>query len=128
MFELYKSIKKFVFNLYDNRLSGHSATRANKLVNIIYGILRGGSCNLSRIASKIRGITKFSSKVKGVKRWIMSPHNSYDVHYEAFAEALLEALSRQRELVFAIDGSVMGDGCITLMVSVIYNGRALPIC
>lgn len=128
MLELYKSIKKFVFNLYGNRLSGHSATRANKLVNIIYGILRSGSCNLSKIASKIRGLIKFSSKVKGVKRWIMSPHNSYDVHYEAFVKALLEALSRQRELVFAIDGSVMGDGCITLMISVIYNGRALPIC
>ena len=116
MLELYKSIKKFVFNLYGNRLSGHLATRANKLVNIIYGILRSGACNLSKIASKIRGFLKFPSKIKSIKRWIISPHNSYDVHYQAFAKALLEGLSRQRELVFAIDGSVMGDGCITRLL------------
>ncbi|MEL6944287.1 MAG: hypothetical protein AAFO82_16620, partial [Bacteroidota bacterium] len=128
MFELYKSIKKFVFNLYTGKLDGYRAGRAKKLVQMIYSIIRSKSCNLSKIASKIKGLQKFASKIKGVKCWLMHPKNTYDEHYEVFAKALLEAISRQGELIFAIDGSVMGEGCICLMVSVLFNGRALPIC
>ena len=31
-------------------------------------------------------------------------------------------------LVLVIDGSVVGRGCVALMVHVIYKGRALPLC
>ena len=122
MFELYKSIKKFVLNLYGGKLDVYRAGRAKKLVQMIYGIIRSKSCNLSKIASKIKGLQKFASKIKGVKRWLMHSKNTYDEHYELFVKALLEALSRQSELVFAIDGSLMGKGCICLTISVLFNG------
>ncbi|MCP4168169.1 MAG: transposase [Chloroflexi bacterium] len=41
------------------------------------------------------------------------------------ARVLLEALSHQ-PLLLIMDGSTVGRGCMTMMVSVIYGGRALP--
>jgi hypothetical protein len=31
-------------------------------------------------------------------------------------------------LQFVMDGSVVGRGCLALMLSVVYHGRALPLC
>jgi hypothetical protein len=40
---------------------------------------------------------------------------------------LLAHLAAIRELVFVIDGSEVGSGCITLQTSLLYVKRALPI-
>lgn len=42
------------------------------------------------------------------------------------AQALIVMLGR-RQLVFVIDGSTVGRGCMCLMISVLYQRRALPI-
>jgi hypothetical protein len=42
------------------------------------------------------------------------------------AEALLANLAQQ-PLRLVMDGSVVGRGCIALMLSVVYHGRALPL-
>jgi hypothetical protein len=44
-----------------------------------------------------------------------------------FVNELLYHLAAIRELVFIIDGSEVGHGCITLMISLLYGKRALPI-
>jgi hypothetical protein len=44
-----------------------------------------------------------------------------------YADVLLERLALQ-SLVLVIDGSVVGRGCIALMIHVVYKGRALPLC
>ncbi len=49
-----------------------------------------------------------------------------DLFYLPFIEAVLRCLAKQT-LVLAIDGSTTAQGCITLMVSMIDKGRALPI-
>ena len=51
---------------------------------------------------------------------------SYAIHLLPFTQGLLTALMHQ-PLVIVFDGSVVGRGCVTLMVSVIYKRRALPI-
>jgi len=43
-----------------------------------------------------------------------------------FAEALLTKLGLQ-EIVLVMDGSIVGRGCIMLMVNMIYKKRALPL-
>ncbi len=42
------------------------------------------------------------------------------------AQALLAKLAQQ-PLVLVMDGSVIGRGCVALMLSVVYHGRALPL-
>ena len=50
-----------------------------------------------------------------------------DVIYMPFAKQVLEALSTL-PLVLVMDGSQIGRGCMVLMVSVLYQKRALPLC
>lgn len=128
MQNLYKTIKKFVFNLYSNKLHGHHLTRAKNLINIMYGIIKGKKSSLSGIAEEIPGLKKFASKLKQIKRWLMSKHNNYKVHFQPLIEVLLVALAKKGELIFAIDGSIMGNGCIGLMISIVYESRSLPVC
>lgn len=137
---LYKAIKKFVFNLYSNNLQGHALARAKNLINLMYGIMRSKKSSLSGIAEGMPGRTqdkteekdikpkKFASKVKQIKRWLMSQHNNYETHFFPLAVILLEVLAKRGELIFAIDGSIIGNGCIGLMISVVFQGRSLPIC
>ena len=62
-----------------------------------------------------------------MSRWLQSDHNSYSVHYLPYIESLLESLAQGGELVFSIDGSTAGQGCMVLMFSVIYKKRAIPV-
>ena len=48
------------------------------------------------------------------------------VYFAPFARLLLQSLSHA-PLVLVIDGSVVGQGCVALMLSVVYHGRALPL-
>jgi hypothetical protein len=60
------------------------------------------------------------------RRWLKHDAHTLDGWFLPVAKALLENLAHQ-PLLLAIDGSVVGRGCIALMVSVIYHGRALPL-
>jgi hypothetical protein len=64
--------------------------------------------------------------VRRFSRWVNNSKIDYERYYLPFAEARLKCLAAS-PLVFAIDSSTVGRGCMGLMVSVIYQGRALPI-
>jgi hypothetical protein len=44
-----------------------------------------------------------------------------------YAAALIETLSENQPLLVVFDASAVGRGCATLMASVIYGSRALPV-
>ena len=60
------------------------------------------------------------------RRWLKHDAHTIDGWFLPIAAALLTNLAQQ-PLVLAIDGSVVGRGCVTLMLSVVYQGRALPL-
>lgn len=124
---LYKTIKKFVFSIYSNNLQGHALSRAKTLINLMYGIIKSKKSSLSGISEGIPSRKKFASKIKQLKRWLLSDYNNYDTHFLPLIEVLLEALAKRGELIFAIDGSVLGNGCIGLMINVVFEGRSLPV-
>jgi hypothetical protein len=64
--------------------------------------------------------------VKRFSRWLKNDGIEGEVYFMPFAEALVAGLAHQA-LVLVIDGSDVGRGCITLMVSVLYKKRALPL-
>jgi hypothetical protein len=51
----------------------------------------------------------------------------YEAFYLPFVSELLAHLAAIREQVFVIDWSEVGQQCITLLISLIYDKRALPI-
>jgi len=83
------------------------------------------STNLPAIAKKVPGALP-ESRVKRFERWIRNNAVDTKTFFLPFAEALLLSLCHA-PLVLVIDGSIVGRGCMTLMVGVVYKQRALPI-
>jgi len=55
------------------------------------------------------------------------PKTSFEDFFVPYAQALMESLPPE-PLVLVMDGSQVGRGCMALMVSVLYQKRALPLC
>jgi len=85
----------------------------------------------SELRCMARGVSstesQFASRVKRFKRWLLNKHTGYDNYYLPYARQLLKVLSKEGLLIFSIDGSVVGRGCMALMFSVIYKSKALPV-
>lgn len=123
----YREIRKALDDMYPRRLKGNGARRLNTLAAIISGIVGSGSCQLPKIADKVPDENAGPASVeKRMKRWLSNDNIVWETFFLPFAQALLFALGLS-EIVLAMDGSAVGRGCVTLMVSVIYKKRALPL-
>jgi hypothetical protein len=97
------------------------------LAALISGMVAGKSTQLPKVASQVPDGTKPESRVKRFTRWVSNERISEEVYFLPYAEVLLAHLALQT-LVLVIDGSVVGRGCIALMIHVVYKGRTLPLC
>ena len=123
---LYRSIGQGLKKQYSSEPKGNVARHLNTLTNFVYGILKSRRVTLSEVASEIPNAGKEESKVKQLKHWISNERIEYEVYFLPFIQALLQSLSNH-SLILVIDGSVVGRGCVTLMVSVVYKNRTLPL-
>jgi hypothetical protein len=123
----YAAIKRGLLQFYQPHPSGHQERNLNTLVALICGLAGGQSAHLSTIAdyTPSGGATQ-ESLIMRFRRWLKHDAQTLDGWFLPVAQALLTNLAHQ-PLLLAIDGSVVGRGCLALMVSVIYHGRALPL-
>jgi len=119
-----KSLRKLFNRPY---LSSYELHRLNVLSAMVSSILISGRTELSKMALCNPERTKLSSRVKQFKRLLMNEHVDTKTYYLPYIQPLLENLAVSGELVFSIDGSVVGNGCMCLMFSVIYKGKAIPV-
>ena len=70
--------------------------------------------------------TTAESQVKRLYRWLKSGTVTHKVFFLPFALRILSALAHGT-LVLLIDGTVVGRGCMALVIAVVYKQRALPI-
>lgn len=127
----FQSVRNMLNTLFPGNPQGHLACRLNTLAAMIGGIVGSRSVCLPAIASKVPGGggvrgAKVESRIKRFERWLRNKTVESEIFFLPFAKALLQSLCH-RALVLAIDGSIVGRGCMTLMVSVVYKQRALPV-
>lgn len=122
--KIVKSLKQM---LGEPHISGNALRRLEVLATMVSGVLGKKSSRLSDIACYNQDKKQLASKEKQIVRWIQSDHSSYSIHYLPYIQPLLGSLSECGELVFSIDGSTGGQGCMILMISVIYRNRAIPV-
>lgn len=113
--------------LGEAHLSGNAFRRVSVLAAMVSGVLRQGSSRLTDLARANPDLKQQASKEKQYKRWLLSQHTGYRIHYLPYVRRLLEVLGAESDLVFSIDGSTVGRGCMVLMISVIYQKRAVPV-
>ena len=124
---IYRTIRMAMRQLYPSEPKGQLARMLTTLAAMVAGIVQARSCQLPAIARKTPDQAKADSRIKRYSRWVQNERIEYEGYYLPFVRELLVHLAAIRELVFVIDGSEVGHECITLMISLIYHKRALPI-
>jgi Transposase DDE domain len=122
----YRAIRAALTQGYSSEPSGRVARHVATLAALISGIVASKSTQLPTIAAHVPAGAQPESRVKRFARWLRNDHVTVEVYFVPFAEVLLTYLALQT-LVVVMDGSVVGRGCVALMVHVVYKGRALPI-
>jgi hypothetical protein len=84
------------------------------------------STPLPKIAAHVPDDAKPESRVKRFARWVGNTTITEDVYFVPYAQGLLGHLALQT-LVLLRDGSVVGRGCVALMIHGASKGRALPL-
>ncbi len=112
---------------YHPRPTGHQERHLNTLIAMICGLTGGQRAHLSTIADHApSGAAHQESLITRFRRWLKHDAHTITGWFLPVAEALLANLAQQ-PLTLVIDGSVVGRGCVALMFSVVYQGRALPL-
>ncbi len=122
----YRAIHDTLLQLYPTARTARQTRHLITLAALISGIVGSRQTQLPAIASKLPDQTQRESRVKRFRRWLTNASVTPDVYFLPFATALLQSLAH-RPLVLVIDGSTVGRGCVALVVSLVYQGRALPI-
>jgi hypothetical protein len=125
-FRRYLAVRTALKQFYPGEPSGNLARHLNTLVWMISGIVGSKRTNYPEIAKKSPDGNKPPSREKRFSRWVNNERVDYETYFAPFAVELLLSLANG-PLVLAIDGSEVGRGCLALMVSVVYKGRALPL-
>jgi len=102
------------------------ARHVTTLAAMISGIVGSTRTQLPHIATKVPDSTQAESRIKRFARWVRNDKITPEVSFVPYAKVLLAHLALQT-LVLVIDGSVVGRGCVALMIHVVYKGRALPL-
>ncbi len=93
---------------------------------LVCGILGSRRSQLPAIAGNVPASGQIESQIMRFRRWLKNESIQAEIYFLPFVEHVLGSLSHQT-LTLVIDGSVVGQGCVCLMVSVIYKKRALPL-
>ena len=124
---VHRTIREAMKQLFPTEPQGNFARHLNTLAALVAGIVQGKSSQLPTIASHAPESAKAESRVKKYSRWLQNERVGYEGYYLPFAQEILAKLASIRSLVFMIDGSDVGHNCITLMISLVYRKRSLPI-
>lgn len=122
----YNAIKLGLLQFFPTKPTGRQAQYLNVLVALVSGLVGGRNAHLSTIASKVPTRVKRESQIKQFSRFLQNEKVDQATFYAPFARALLASLCNA-PLVLAIDATALGQGCVALMLNVVWQGRALPI-
>jgi hypothetical protein len=85
-----------------------------------------GSWHLPKVARKVPDAALVASREKRISRCLKNEAFDTETYFLPFARMLLSSLSHL-PLVLVMDGSLVGRGCVALMVALVYKKRALPL-
>lgn len=125
-YKVYRTIHSSLQKTWKFDPSKRQNNALNILTGFICGIIQSKSVKLANVAGDMPNSGEEESQVMQLRRWLQNEKVDVELFYLPFVEQLIYCLAKDT-LVLAIDGSTTARGCITLMVSMIYKGRALPL-
>lgn len=124
---IYRRIKQGLMQLYPKQLTANQARHLNTLTGMMTGIVQSKRCHFEQMAVKVPDASQVASRVKRFGRYTQNDGIDQETYFVPFIEALVAGLARGGPLVVVMDGSEVGRQCLALVVSLVYQGRALPL-
>jgi len=125
---LYKDTLDFLRRCSTEKVKGNHLRRLQVLSAMISACSKAKRCSLSCISARSPTDNRQSeSRIKQVKRWVSSKWTDWDSFFAPYIGFLLAQLAKRGELIIVIDGSETGQGCCTLMLSVVWKRYSIPI-
>jgi hypothetical protein len=126
-FHTYRTIKRSLMQTLQVRAGGHQEQHINTLALLICGIVGAQHVQFAQIAdhAPLRG-RKTESLITRFRRWVKHNTVTPEAVWLPFAKAVLASLA-QAPLTIILDGTTAGRGCLVVMASVVYHGRAIPL-
>ena len=123
----YRTIKRTLAQVLHTRRGSHHEQHLNTLALLICGIVGAQHVQFAQVADHlpIRG-RKTESLIGRFRRWVKHEAITLEAMWLPFARAVVAGLA-QAPLTLLVDGTAAGRGCVVLMVSVVYHGRAIPL-
>jgi hypothetical protein len=126
-FQTYRTIKRTLAQVLHTRRDSHQEQHLNTLALLICGIVGAQQVQFAHVADHIpiRG-RKTESLIGRFRRFVKHEAITPEALWLPFARAVLQGLAAV-PLTILLDGTVAGRGCVVLMASVVYHGRAIPL-
>jgi hypothetical protein len=126
-FHTYRTIKRSLMQTLQVRAGGHQEQHINTLALLICGIVGAQHVQFAQIAdhAPLRG-RKTESLITRFRRWVKQKTVTPEAVWLPFAKAVLASLAHA-PVTIILDGTTAGRGCMVLMASVVYHGRAIPL-
>jgi hypothetical protein len=126
-FHTYRTIKRTLTQTLHARPGSHQEQHLNTLAVLICGIVGAQHVQFAQIANHapIRA-RKNESLITRFRRWVKHKDITPEAVWLPFARAVLASLAHA-PLTLVLDGTTAGRGCMVLMASVVYHGRAIPL-
>jgi hypothetical protein len=124
---VYRRIKSGLRQLYPKQLTGNQARHMNTLAMMVTGIVQSKQSHLEAMARHVPDGNQVNSRAKKFARFIQNEQIDKEAYFLPFLGPLLCQLAQSGPLVLIMDASETGRRCLTLMASVVYQGRALPL-
>jgi hypothetical protein len=119
---VYRKVTSQLKKQMPTQSQGHVVT----LAMMITGIVCGKKAQLGPMSNEVPDGNKDQSVERRLRRWVGNPRVSAETYFMPFAQAVLASLAH-RPLALVMDGSVVGRGCMALMLGVVYQHRVLPL-
>lgn len=125
--QTYRTIKRTLMQTLHARVGGHQEQHINTLALLICGIVGAQHVQFAQIAdhAPLRG-RKTESLITRFRRWVKQKAVTPEAVWLPFAKTVLASLAHA-PLTLVMDGTTAGRGCMVLMASVVYHGRAIPL-
>lgn len=107
--------------------TGRVAQRIAVLAGYISGIVASRKTHHREVAKHSGLSARVESRIRRLERWYRNEAIGYEVEYLPYIQPLLETFAGQ-PLALAMDASGIGRNCMALMVHLIYEMRAIPLC
>lgn len=131
MKNLFEKINKCLVSLTPDPPQGNALKRIKNLSGFVSGMICKKSSHLPNIGSGLPKNINANSKTDAAKRFVANKWTDYQTHFlpflTAFIRGILSMIRLDEGLVLVIDGSQTGKDNATLMISLVWQNRGIPI-